>query len=102
MGYGLSIILIAIGAILNWGFDTTTWDMNGTIIHADNIGVILMIVGAIGLVVSLIWAAMFSRADEPVVHHDTIVDRVPGEEPVRVVRRRKVRKIDRDPNYPTD
>jgi hypothetical protein len=49
MGIGLSLLLIAIGAILKWAVDVQTngfdWNM---------IGVILMIVGAIGLVWSVV------------------------------------------------
>jgi TRAP-type C4-dicarboxylate transport system permease small subunit len=49
MGIGLSILLIAIGAILTWA---VTFTVVGVSIHL--VGVILMIVGAIGLLVALI------------------------------------------------
>ena len=50
MGIGASVFLIAAGAILAWGVtvDTTEW------FNINTIGVILMVVGAIGLAVSLI------------------------------------------------
>jgi hypothetical protein len=50
MGIGVSLILIAAGAIL-------TWAVNATVSGVDinTIGVILMIVGAIGLVLSLMF-----------------------------------------------
>ena len=50
MGLGLSIFLIAVGAILAWA---VSLDTNG--IDLNMVGVILMIVGAIGLVLSLIF-----------------------------------------------
>jgi hypothetical protein len=48
MGIGVSLILVAAGAILTWAVDATVSGLN---IHT--VGVILMIVGAIGLVLSL-------------------------------------------------
>jgi hypothetical protein len=48
MGIGLSLILIAAGAILTWAVETS---VSGIDINA--VGVILMIVGLIGLVLSL-------------------------------------------------
>jgi hypothetical protein len=50
MGIGVSLILIAAGAILVWG-------VNGDIgsVNEDAIGWILMIVGAIGLVLSMVF-----------------------------------------------
>jgi hypothetical protein len=48
MGLGVSLILIAVGAILTWAVDVQA---NGLNINA--IGVILMIVGLIGFVLSL-------------------------------------------------
>lgn len=50
MGIGLSILLIAVGAVLNWGVQVD--DPEG--FNLNTIGVILMIVGAIGLVASLL------------------------------------------------
>ncbi len=50
MGIGVSLILIAIGAILTWAVSATTSGIN---IHA--VGVILMIVGAAGLLLSLMF-----------------------------------------------
>jgi len=50
MGIGVSLILIAAGAIL-------TWAVNATVSGVDinTIGIILMVVGAIGLVLSLMF-----------------------------------------------
>ena len=50
MGLGTSIVLIAVGAILRFAVSVTTTGFN---LHT--IGVILMIVGAVGLVLSLIF-----------------------------------------------
>jgi hypothetical protein len=50
MGIGVSLILIAVGAILTWAVNAS---VSGVDINA--IGVILMIVGAVGLLLSLIF-----------------------------------------------
>ncbi|HET7743356.1 MAG TPA: DUF6458 family protein [Gaiellaceae bacterium] len=50
MGISVSIVLIAIGAIL-------TWAVSATVSGVDlvTVGVILMVVGALGLIISLIF-----------------------------------------------
>ena len=50
MGLGVSIFLIAIGAILTWAVNASVSGLELT-----TIGVILMIVGALGLVLSMIF-----------------------------------------------
>ena len=50
MGIGVSLILIAAGAILTWAVNAT---VSGVDINA--VGVILMVIGAIGLVLSLVF-----------------------------------------------
>ena len=50
MGIAVSILLIAVGAILTWG---VTAEAEG--LDVNNIGVILLIVGLLGLVVSMIF-----------------------------------------------
>ena len=50
MGISVSILLIAVGAILTWG---VTAEAQGLDINA--IGVILLIVGLLGLVISMIF-----------------------------------------------
>ncbi len=50
MGLGVSLFLIAIGAILVWG---VTGEVAGA--DVDAIGVILMIVGGIGIVLSMLF-----------------------------------------------
>jgi hypothetical protein len=65
MGIGTSIVLIAVGAILRFAVTVHTAHVNWHIV-----GDILMVAGAIGLVLSLIWMAMASRRDTT-----TVVDR---------------------------
>jgi Domain of unknown function (DUF6458) len=56
MGIGVSIFLIALGAILRFAVTAT---VSGVSVHT--VSVILMIVGVVGLVLSLVfWAAMGS------------------------------------------
>lgn len=50
MGISLSLLLVAVGAILTWAVEAS---VSGFDINAA--GVILMIVGAVGFVVSLIF-----------------------------------------------
>lgn len=57
MGTGFSIFLIAVGAILTFAVDATVSGLD-----IDAVGVILMIAGAIGVVVSLLW---IDRATAP-------------------------------------
>ncbi len=55
MGIGVGIFLIALGAILAFAVDFTVSGLN-----IETIGVILMVVGAIGLVASLLFWSSFS------------------------------------------
>lgn len=50
MGIGVSLILIAAGAILTWAIHVSSSGFN---IHT--IGIILMVVGAIGIILSLMF-----------------------------------------------
>ena len=50
MGIGVSLLLIAIGAILTWAVSA---DVSG--VDLNTVGVILMIVGAIAFVISLVF-----------------------------------------------
>jgi hypothetical protein len=50
VGIGVSIVLIAVGAILIWG---VTGEVAG--FDIDAIGVILLVVGALGLLLSMIF-----------------------------------------------
>lgn len=55
MALGTSLFLIAVGAILRFAITAST---NG--VNIQTIGVILMIVGAIGLVISLFWMGVWA------------------------------------------
>ncbi len=64
MGTGVSIFLLAVGAILAFAVDVTTKGVN-----LDTVGVILMVVGGLGLLFSLLFWSSFSpyRRQERVV-----------------------------------
>lgn len=72
MGIGASLFLFALGAVLTWAIEV---DAQG--IDLNLVGVILMIVGAIGFVVSMLfwspWAPYGRRDDVP---HDHGADHV--------------------------
>jgi len=55
MGIGVSVFLIAVGAILAFAIDVTTKGVN-----LDTVGVILMVVGGIGLLASMLFWSSFS------------------------------------------
>jgi sulfite exporter TauE/SafE len=57
MGIGTSILLIAVGAILRYAVNVSVSE-----IELETVGLILMIVGIIGLVISL--AVMFMPNDD--------------------------------------
>jgi hypothetical protein len=59
MGIILSLILIAVGAILTWGVNTT-----GGSVDVDVVGIVLMVVGFVLFLISLVlwrtwWGAAF-------------------------------------------
>jgi hypothetical protein len=76
VGIGASLLLIAVGAILRWG---VTAEVSG--LDIQTIGLILLVVGVIGMVLSLImWSSLGSWypgrrryvRDEVVEDHDYI------------------------------
>ena len=72
MGISVSILLVAVGAILTWG---VTADAEGLDVNA--IGVILMIVGILGLVISMLfwssWGGFHAtRTDTTIVRDDAL------------------------------
>ena len=79
MGIGTSIILIAVGAILKFAVDLNS-TVGGTVVHWDTVGIILMIVGAIGLVFSLLWMRR-STVDGTVATRERVVERDPYSTP---------------------
>ena len=70
MTIGGSIFLIALGAILTYAVD---WQLSG--VDLDMVGIILMIVGAIGLIVSMFIYASRGRGTRGAVVREQYVDR---------------------------
>jgi len=50
MGIGVSLILIAVGAVLTWAVNATVSGLN-----INTVGIILMVVGAVGLILSMMF-----------------------------------------------
>lgn len=71
MGIGISVFLIAVGAILAFAVDVSTEGFN-----LNTIGVILMVVGAIGLLTSMF--IFGPRARTTVVDDAGVVERPVG------------------------
>ncbi len=69
MGIGTSIFLIAVGAILKFAVTATIAG-----IKLQTVGVILIVVGIVGLAISLLF---LSRARGAVVTQDRVVERDP-------------------------
>jgi hypothetical protein len=69
MGIGTSIFLIALGAILRFAVTAT---VSG--ISLQTVGTILLVVGVVGLIISLLWATIWADRTRPV---DRVVDRGP-------------------------
>ena len=55
MGVGTSIVLIAVGAILKYA---VTASLSG--VRLETVGTILMVIGILGLVISLLYTVMWS------------------------------------------
>ncbi len=73
MGIGTSIFLIAVGAILNYA---VTDSISG--VELSTIGVILMIVGIAGLLISLLYTLIWAdRSRDVGVVRDRYVERDP-------------------------
>jgi hypothetical protein len=62
MGIGSSLFLIAVGAILYFAIDA---DVSG--IEISTVGIILMVVGVIGLLISLFFLGEWRRRNRTVV-----------------------------------
>jgi len=75
MPLGTSIFLIAVGAILRYAVTTTVSGINIT-----TVGLILMIVGIAGLVLSIFYMLAWSPRRGRVVR-DRVVERDPYDEP---------------------
>jgi hypothetical protein len=74
MGISLSILLVAVGAVLTWAVNA---EVSGVDITA--VGVILMIVGIIGLLVSLVfwssWGGFGAREGGGGGQNTTVIER---------------------------
>ena len=68
MGIGVSVFLLAVGAILAFAIDAS---VSG--IDLDTVGVILMIVGAIGLLMSALFLSSFSPYSRGAAGRETVV-----------------------------
>ena len=68
MGIGVSVFLIAVGAILSFALET---GVDG--INLDTVGVILMIVGAIGLLMSMLFWSSFAPFGAGANRSETVV-----------------------------
>ena len=68
MGIGTSIVLIAIGAILYYAVNV---DVSG--IEIQTVGLILLVIGVLGLVLSLIYEFMYSRPRRADPYDETVV-----------------------------
>jgi hypothetical protein len=79
MPTGTSILLIAIGAILRYSVTATVSGISLT-----TVGLILMIVGILGLLVSLFYISAWSPRGQlvrgRVIEHDTAIERDPRQD----------------------
>ena len=77
MPLGTSIFLIAVGAILRWAVTASTSGIN-----LQTVGLILIIVGIIGLVLSIFYMLAWSPRRR--VGNERVVEREPYREPPAV------------------
>jgi hypothetical protein len=73
MGLGVSLILLAVGGVLVWGVNAEVAGLN-----VDAIGVILMIVGAIGALLSMIFWSSWAGPGYFTRRRTTYVDEGPS------------------------
>ena len=83
MGIGTSIFLIAVGAILKFA---VTASVSG--IDLDTVGVILMVVGIVGLLLSLLWMTIWADRRR----HAVVADRAVAADPAYPARERVVER----------
>lgn len=69
MGIGVSIFLLAVGAILTFAVSVEASGFN-----INTVGIILMVVGAIGLLASMLfWNTPFRREERTVVRDREVI-----------------------------
>jgi hypothetical protein len=78
MTIGTSLLLIAVGAILKYAVTT---DVSG--IDIQTVGVILMLVGILGLILSLLYTFMWSPQAQARARRDERDPRDPYDSPTR-------------------
>jgi hypothetical protein len=72
MGIGVSLILIAAGAIMTWAVNVSSSGFN-----INTVGIILMVVGAVGLVLSLMFWSSWGGPGMVSRRRTTYVDEAP-------------------------
>jgi hypothetical protein len=72
MGLGVSLILIAVGAVLAWAVNVSTSGVN-----VNKVGVILLIVGIIGALLSMIFWSTWAGPGYFTRRRTTYVDEGP-------------------------
>lgn len=72
MGIGTSLVLIAVGAILKFAVTAT---VSG--IELATVGTILLIIGIVGLVISLLFLSSWRDRGGPPVARERVVERDP-------------------------
>lgn len=85
----LGIVFLLFGAVSSWIVDDRLM-IGSQAVNMDSVGVIFMLLGALSILLGIIWMAMATNTSHK-EEHDLIVEKVPDEEPV-VVKRRKPRK----------
>jgi hypothetical protein len=83
VGIGTSIFLIAVGAILKYA---VTASVSG--IDLNTVGVILMVVGIVGLLISLLWMTIWADRRR----HAVVTDRAVAADPAYPQRERVVER----------
>jgi hypothetical protein len=72
MGTGVSLILIAVGAILTWAVNATVSGLD-----INTVGVILMVVGVVGLALSLMFWSSWGGVGGTTRRRTTLVEDAP-------------------------
>lgn len=83
MGIGTSLVLVAIGAILTYAVE---FDVSG--IEINTVGVILMVLGVVGLLISLLYMAFWADRTRP--RGEAVYEE--GAPPTGTVRRERVER----------
>ena len=87
----LGIFFLLVGSISSWIIDDRVM-LGSQAINMDSVGLIFLLLGALSVLLGIIWMAMATNTTHrSVSEHDVVVDKVPDEEPV-VIKRRKPRK----------